>query len=374
MAVAKYKWLGGVAVALFLGPVFVGLWAELRKPNGFGLGDLHSATCAGDALLHGASPYLPGDCPFTPSAEYVYPPFLAMLMAALQRALGPRLEMALLVALLVAAFAVVLHAMLFCPREDLIYRAPFFCGVTVKAVASGNVSIIFHAMIFAALIYVSIDWVLLLIVIFCIASKPTFISYVPIFLFLDRPLLQRLSYVVIALVATFAYFALFHIHMPVEFGQWLFAVKTMGLSQTGQSLLGLPGMAKKADPHAMIVLYGVFASLLVGAGLWLREWLPENQRDRLYLGIAICVLINPRMMAYDAYILPFGMAVVAQLAARSFTQYSSHFYAGLAILWFVVASSGWIRGGETLFVACCAMILALAAALWARDQRALKGA
>jgi hypothetical protein len=74
----------------------------------------------------------------------------------------------------------------------------------------------------------------------------------------------------------------------------------------------LPGPALGVFDHldpGLAALYVVYATLMIAAGLALAHLRLSREMDRLALGIAICLLLYPRLTGYDLYTLPVGMGV-----------------------------------------------------------------
>jgi hypothetical protein len=348
---------------VFSAPFFFGLWAQLRKSHAAFFLDLNAIACAGDALRRGAALYQnSGDCPFGESMPYVYPPPLAALMSALQSRYGASFELVLFGAVYGFCIGKVVFDLVSCERSELIYRAPFFCALTARAMFSGNISIVFHAALYMAIVYARRDVLTVMLIVLFSICKPTFLVYAAIFAFLDRSWAYRLGLAAITLAATGSYFLWFHASDPDRFAQWISVSQNMGLALAGHSLLGFPGVREIGNVPAMAALYAIFACALLGAGARIGASLGADARSRLFVGLAVCVLLNPRLMAYDHLTLPFGMAVIARNCAALTGRWRPGFYAGLALVVALVVGFGG-KGDEILFAACVALTLSLAMGL-----------
>jgi len=349
-------WLVSFAFAL---PFVVGAWGQLHKPSGGHGLDLRAVLCAGDAWLRDASLYSTAPtCPFGAAMPYVYPPLLAGVAAWLQERLGVSLEFASGVALYVGVLSLVARDLFKGDRVELLFRAPFLCALTARALLSGNVSLLFHAALFIAVAHVGVDALTAAQKTISAAAKPTFVVYSAIFLFLPGSLARRLALSGASLAGTAIYLLWLAIFRTGDFASWLDVARRLGLALEGHSLLAWPGVASLPD-GLRAGLYAIFACLLLAAG-----WAASSRlavRDRLFVGVAVCILLNPRLMYYDHFTLPFGLAVLARNCATAAERLGGWVYATLCLGAVALVGFAGTRGGEVLYVGALALVAAAAA-------------
>ena len=341
---------------LFAAPFALGVVSQWR--HGFAPLDFRAVACAGDAWLHAASLYArPIDCPFGAGMPFVYPPLSAQMLGGLQFGLGAPAEIGLLALIFGAALAPVLFELFVCDTKTLWFRAPFFCALTGRALLTGNLSSLFHAALFIAVVHGKNDILAATLVVFCAAAKPTFAPYLAVFLFMPRPWPRRLALIGSCAAAIAVYYALFRIAQPTEFAEWLSVARSVGVQFSGHGLLPWLAAFSIDGDAARLALYGLYSGLLLTAGVLASRRLGDP-RERLYLGLAVCILLNPRLMYYDHFTLPFGMAAVASACASG--RFERPVHALLCLVGVAVIALAGTRGGETLLVGCLALLATLA--------------
>lgn len=293
-------------------PFLIGIVKEILKPAQWSwFQDFDAVSCAGVAVNTGQPIYAGGlVCPGASPTSFIYTPIVAHLAAAFEGRFG----FSFFAALYGAAFCFVVAkvaAALLADDRYLAARAPFLAGLSASLLHSGNLSIIFHGIVLVARRRLAV-WplALALVVIFAGIAKPPFTVYAALLLFLDRPLWQRLALAAFAGAVPVLYVMHFRIAEPALFGQWLHLVSFYGLeAERGAGFLGLPWISSISWLPGLAMLYAVYAALMIGAGLALARLRLDSESDRLALGIAVCLLLYPRLRGYDLYTLPVGMGV-----------------------------------------------------------------
>ena len=272
--------------------------------------DLDAVSCAGVAVNTGQPIYSAKlVCPGATPTSFVYTPPVAQIVALFERQYGVTTFDALYGAVFCVVIFLVGRALLAEDRH-LITRAPFLTVLSSSLLRSGNLSIVLHGLLLVARRRLA-AWpvALALVVILGGVAKPPFAVYAALLLFLDRPVWQRLALALVAATGPALYCIYFRTAQPELFGQWWHLVNYYGLTvERGAGFLGLPGVSSITWLPELAVLYAGYAALIIGAGLILARRL-GSEADRLALGIAVCLLLYPRLRGYDLYTLPVGMGV-----------------------------------------------------------------
>jgi hypothetical protein len=124
--------------------------------------------------------------------------------------------------------------------------------------------------------------------------------------------------------------------------------------------MGLPFIGAMEGGVGMFVLYLVFAAVILGAGLIIAELCLDSEADRIALGVAVCILLYPRLMAYDFYTMPFGLAVAVRAFAHVRGLPAPLLSWVVPALCLVFALIGGQAGGRLLFGTYCLLLIALA--------------
>lgn len=349
-----------LVMAVCATPFFLGVLRLAQRAYNDTTRDLNAVLCAGNAWIHGESFYADFNaCPYQMNWPYVYPPPLAMAMGVLERnystSFGPLLAGAALGLSLTAMARLLLTGKL----TEQIFRAPFYCAITAKTLVSGNFSLLVHALVVLGAANAAFDLLLPPLVVVCAVCKPTLAVYAALFLFMDRPLLTRLAMTGASLAGVLCYFAWFRLDDPATFQAWLDAVRVHGAAVPGHSFFGLPGVA--ALPAVVRAgLYVAFSAALLAVGLVASRRVAGAGRERMFIGVAVCALLNPRMLFYDQITLPFGMGVIAAHLASGSRRRTVVVGFGLAVIWGCVTGWSGQTGAEILFASCVGLISACA--------------
>ena len=273
--------------------------------------DFDAVSCAGVAVNTGQPIYAGGlVCPGARPTSFIYTPVVAHVVAVFERHFGVSFFAALYGAAFCLVVAMVARVLL---REDrqLADRAPFLADLSADLLHSGNVSIVLHGVLLIGRRRLAVCPIALAVLVMLAGvAKPPFAVYAALLLFLKRPVWQRLALAFAAGAVPVAYCVYFRIAQPALFEQWSSLISFYGLhAQRGAGFLGLPWVSSITWIPGLAALYVVYAALMIAAGLALAHLRLSREMDRLALGIAICLLLYPRLTGYDLYTLPVGMGV-----------------------------------------------------------------
>ena len=305
----------GVAV-LFLLPFIVGTILRLLRPKHWFV-DFEALSCGGQAVYAKLPLYVwDPSCPGMKPTIYVYTPAAAKLFALLQHLLGLTGEIVLYGGVFWIIVYSVFAALI---RQDgrLQIRAPFLAGIPGNALSSGNASVVIHGLIFLRRGWLAARPALAVpLIAGATIVKPTFVVYLALFLFLNRPMRQRLLLLSGCAAIVAAYFLHFHYADPTDFAKWQALTGYFGLTNDrGDGFLALPAVSHLSTVPSIAACYALFAAMVLSSGLILAECC-EDESDKLLLGIATCLLLYPRLMGYDVFTLPFGLAVAVSCFQR----------------------------------------------------------
>lgn len=274
--------------------------------------DADAMVCAGQQVLHGGTPYdVAVSCPgMSPPMPYVYTPPMAWLMAALQGGEGTSFTLGLYGFIYFAVLLAIFRRLL---RDDALtaWRAPFLLALSGSAVPMGNLSVILHGMLFfAGLAWRRRPALLWPLIVLAGLIKPTFCVYAALLLFCAGPPARRLALAAAALLVFAAALLLFRLGAPHSFAQWLDILsRADALLSHGHGFQYLAPVLGGSGIAGFCLLYLLYAAALGAAAVKLAPRLREEAR--IALGVLICLLLYPRLMDYDFYTAPFGLAVLA---------------------------------------------------------------
>lgn len=340
---------------LCLLPFLAGLIHRLLRPMHQFM-DADAMACAGQQVLaHGTAYDVGVLCPgIWPPMPYVYTPPAAWIMALLQGATGTSFTLGLYGALYFAVLLAVFRALL---RGDGLtaWRAPFLLGLSGSAVPMGNLSVILHGTLFFAATALRRRPVLLLpLIVLAGLLKPTFGVYAVLPLFCEASPRRRIAVSAGAALTLAAALLLFRAAAPHGFAQWLdILTRANALLSHGHGFQLIAPYLGAHGAAGFVLLYGLYAALLLAAA---GSLLPRlDGPARMALGVLTCLLLYPRLMDYDFYTAPFGLAVLASLLAAV-----PKFRAGLFLAGLTVAAVGGLAGGLLFYLLSLALLFAAA--------------
>lgn len=334
--------------------------------------DAETIVCAGQHVLAHASPYLPGHCPGMQPARFVYPPITAWAEAWLQPHVGATGIIMVYGFLYFATFAAVLWAIL---RKDskLYWRAPFLLCFSASGLLAGNISVIFHgAMFLVAISTLGAPILLLPVVVIAGILKPTFAVYSGVFLFHKRMAFpRRVLMMATAVTAILAVTGLTYHADPKLFVQWLTQLREVhSYFVQGHSIMVSLELLGIHSPLVEMMIYPPYAAVMLLAGLAVIHHGKLSPRDSILVGITVCLLLYPRLLTYDEYTLPFGLAVLAASWANTATWPDAVWVRRIVLgACAAFAIAGGFRGGVVLYGFSVLMLLVLAVQLTALSTR-----
>jgi hypothetical protein len=351
-------------------PFLSGILKQLTKTDHW-FKDFDAVMCAGQAVLAGLSPYVGGfTCVSAQPQAFVYTPIAAKAFAQFQAMFGLTFEIAFCGGLICLVIYGIFRQ-LFRNDQYLAGRAPLMAGLSASALTSGNISIGIHGLIFLASRFL-FRYPALLIPVVVVASiiKPTFVVYLALFLFAGGPFRQRLTLLIVACVLIIAYFIQFYALDGANFTNWVQTMQSVGMvAERGLGFMGLPLINTLDDPALVAFFYIGFAMVIVASGVLIAETRLTDQRDRFALGISICVLLYPRLMAYDEYTLSFGLAAALCSCERIGLWRTKQLVPMLAPVCLIFAVTGGQLGGRLMFELMCLLLVGMAGALVAEAAR-----
>jgi hypothetical protein len=250
------------------------------------------------------------------------------------------------------------------PDRTINARAPFLVEIPGSALPSGNISIILHGLIFlCGRWFLRMPVLLVPVVAVAAIVKPTFAVYLALFLFIKRPLPERLGLMVAAGAIIAAYFLWFYETDFSDFVNWQAMAHFFGIvAERGNGILGMPGMADISNPVVLGLCYGIFAAVILSSGIVLSEFCVAAAAERLMLGISVCLLLYPRPMGYDLLTLPFGLGVAVSCFDRAGAFQAPHLARILQLLCPILMAIGGRAGERMFFELYCVLLIALAVA------------
>lgn len=317
-------WLIGLTL-LALAPALGGLIGRLQKwrtsPWG---GDYQAVACAALRSAEGLTRYpVEPDCEGMQAAQYIYTPYTADLFAWIIGLIGEDALRIVYAALTAAALAFMAWLAVISKRVPgrFIERIGFMGFWTGSIFLWWNIAILLYAAIMAAsLLAVSAPWAFVAVVALAAVVKPVFLTSLAVVLYLPISIMRRavlfLTGAALGLAPTVSFMRQDH----PETANWRALLDHAAFEQTtGQGFLG---MAELAGLHGMgpaaIAAYLVFAATIVLSGFAVAERLALKAQDRVWLGLLVAVLVNPRLIAHDFFMLaPGAMALLYAVLARA---------------------------------------------------------
>lgn len=329
-----------VSILFFL-PLLSGVLSRVFKQSRW-FGDYGAVACAGEKWMLGEPIYdLHLSCPGMNNAMYIYHPWVAQLFAYPMEALGRTgliTAYAIVYWLAIAALVwIMIGRNSTAPRSKRAWFAAFMTG---SAVYWANIAVILHGFLGVAGVLLRKRPSLLVIAIaVAMLVKPLFATFAAVFLLMRKPLLVRLAYALAAVILGIApsVWALYENSELVQ--QWRALVEqVVYYDRPGDGYLGW--MSLIGAPISSIgvsIGFFAFAGLVTAAGMILATGLDLNDDDRALLGLSLGVLMIPRLMSQDFWLLGPGLAAMMTV-----------------LLGFAPGVGKWVQRG---FLACCVVAL-----------------
>jgi hypothetical protein len=310
------------ALWLFALPPLLGVAAKLTRSK-LWFTDYEAVACAGQKALTGQPIYdLNLSCPHMHAASFVYLPSVAKAAAALQAMFSlPGFFFLYLGLYLIATAALVLAPMRLAPMGDARAQIPFLSFLSGSAFMGGNIAVLLHGgVLLAALAWLeSAPWLLIAVIVLAAWVKPVFLTYLALILVADLSWRQRIVMLICGVTAGLAPSLIFALSGGDLAQQWMSLLSHFVYDETPGSAwfgwLQLVGI----EPASLTAKTGyfVYAGALAGAGLALVHRLELKRHERLWLGFSLAVLLIPRLMSEDVFLLGPGLLIVASRATAA---------------------------------------------------------
>jgi hypothetical protein len=368
----RYPGLRNAAiVSLFLIPGLVGSAQHFFGPQHYWFRNFEAVACAAQRWAQGMAMYGPEhSCPGMRPSTYVYPPAAARAMAAAIEAMGQTGATALYGGLFWAAAGFLLWAAAFASTAPgtMRDRAPFLAMYSGAALYWGNIAIPVHGAVAAvAVLLAGVPLALVAAIAISAMIKPVYLTYAVVLLYAAHPPVRRLGYAAAAALLGLAPTVWFMVTGGDAVRQWQSSMADFVLSrQPGNSFFGwVTTFGGSPGAAGTMILYVVFAGLLAGAGIVIAEAARLPARDRIWLGLTVANLLNPRLMPYDVLLLGPGM-VVAVASLRDWSprlaRHLWHFLVGACVGVLLMTLLGGRIGQKIGFLAFAATLIVIAAA------------
>jgi hypothetical protein len=303
-------------------PPLFGLAAKLSRSRLL-FTDYQAVACAGQKALSGQAYYaLDLSCPGMHAASFVYLPAIAHFTAALQSLFGASGFFLVYLGLyLVATMALVLIPLRTAPLKSWRDQIPFLSFLSGSALTGGNIAVLLHGslLISALLWFDTAPWLFIAAIVMAAWVKPVFLCYLAVILVSSLPWRTRLIMMAASLAAGLIPCLVFAVNGGTAAQQWMSLLAHFVYQETpGRAWFGwlqLIGIA----PSSLTARLGyfVFAALMAGSGLMLSLRLDLSRQERLWFGFTLAVLLIPRLMSEDVYLLGPGMVLAAARATRA---------------------------------------------------------
>lgn len=361
--------LDAVVLALSLLPLALGFLSRIGR-RGHWFGDYEAVACAAQrAMEHGRLYDLHLACPGMEATVFVYPPWTAHVVGFVERFAGLQFTTALYGAAYIASAAFLIRMTLsdHGSGEPLWRRAPFLAFVAGGALRWGNIAVVAHGAIVAtAWAMPSADLLLALTIGLMGTIKPVFLTYGALFLVAERSWGRRAINLSIAAAISGAAYLMFWRFGGDEATQWSRLVRHFVLvDNSGFSLLGwLSWLHLDLGGVTALAVYAVYAAAVCGSGLWIAESRSLSAGARLWLGVTLAALLNPRLMTQD--LLAIGPGVLAVIAAlpAAWKPAARIYLLVLCVVSGLLAISGGRVGYQLAMLVLFASLIGTALALW----------
>jgi hypothetical protein len=319
-------------ILLFCVPILSGIWGKFARSNA-GFGDYKAVACAASRAGDGLGLY---DKDFActdmdrPSL-YVYLPVVAKTASYLWHALGPQGFFAAYVTLYVMSIALMASVMFVWPQSkwphppgQIMHRLPFIAFILGSALVWGNIAIIGHGLVLAMAIAVCLKPRLLtylgfvLIVALCAVVKPVFLTYLAVVLLSNLPLSQRVGLFILGAALGLAPTLSFAYGDSLEAQQWRVLLTYFVYTDApGNGFYGwLSWFGLKGNNLLATGLYLIYAAALMMGAFIACEGLRLTSQVRVWLGLTIGVLLIPRLMSQDYFLLAGGLVALTLATAE----------------------------------------------------------
>ena len=325
----RWPWVAGLTF-LFLLPALSGVIGRLvgGKPV-VGAQDFAAVACAAEKSANGEPLYPPADqfaCEGMDAANYLYTPWLADLIGQLYAVMDyPALFTAYHIVFWPLLAASILVPIYFARSQGTrLERASFLGFATGSVFYWSNVAGILLGLVALAGLVTRIPVLLGLAILLAGWVKPTYLSLLAFILFLDIGIAKRIGMFIAAVLIGLAPTLHFFFTGGDTVTEWRDLLAYIGAAQgVGGGFFGwfdTLGMGFE-NPLPELIGYFPFAALMLLSGIAVAErWIGETDTaasDRIWLGLAVGNLLNPRLLGYDLFLFAPGLVALIYLSRAS---------------------------------------------------------
>lgn len=302
---------------LFLLPLTGGLVGKLDRSDSW-FGDYRAIACGAQKVMENGRLYdMALKCKgFDKTAVYVYLPVVAETTAEIVERVGQQGLLFLHIVLYGLSLVVLLGGVYFpvFNRLTLMQKIPFAAFLTGSAITWGNVAVVCHALILlTALTSKRFPWLFVATLVLCGIIKPVFLTYLIVLLLLDIAVWKRVGWFCAGAIAGVAPTLWFAAQDTLLSQQWEATLSYFVYELTpGDSFYGwLDLIGISADNPFAAVGWVVYAGLMTLSGISLAEGLKLDSQSRIWLGLSLGVLLIPRLMSQDFFLIGVGLLIIA---------------------------------------------------------------
>ena len=278
--------------------------------------------CAGLHSLASQPLYAQLGCPGLQPSEFIYLPTVARLAGEAIRTVGLPALGAAYALVFACACLVLLAASLRARGAFMAWEPPqpwmFWAFLTGSAFSWGNVAVPLHALVFLASLAAERTLLPLAAAIVLGAwVKPLFLSYLVVLLLAQTTWRCKLPLAAATAVLGLAPAALFLATGGAEATAWRAAVvREVASVSPGDGAFGWASwLGLRAQELPAQLLWLAYAGALTAAALLFVQRTQLEARARILLGLSLAVLLNPRIMSQDLFLLGPGLAAAASAYA-----------------------------------------------------------
>ena len=212
-------------------------------------------------------------------------------------------------------------------------RACMLTVIGADIFVCGNVAVIVHGTIaLCAVLLYEYPACLALAIIGAATIKPIFLVYNAVFLLHPMRLGRKVFYSAISVLGGLAPFVIFMRYNPHLFAQDMSLLHYYALvDDRGPGFLNLAGfVGLRSVDLRMAALYGLFVAILVSAAIYIVTASEAPVRARIWIGVTVSILADPRLMFYDFLTVGAGLVSVVGLSRHLGRPFSR------AVNWYVV--------------------------------------
>lgn len=313
------RWGVFLISCVFWLPMLSGVLSRVFKHSRW-FGDYGAIACAAEKLLQGKPIYdMHLACPGMNATVYVYHPFVVEAFAQPLAWLGQTRLLYVYAALFTLAVAGLLWIIIGRTPPGLRSKRSWFAAfITGSAIYWANIGVILHALIAVAAVALrKRPSVLVLMIALAALVKPVFLVFAVVFALQPWPLWRRTSYALAALALGAAPTVWLLVAGGPLAEQWRAMMNNFVFQNTGDGRPGDAFLGWLAFAHAPVaglapgLGYLAYAGLMTLAGLVTAEGLKLDADRRALFALSLGVLLMPRLMSQDYWLLGPGLIGVA---------------------------------------------------------------